>query len=99
QEKLSQEQIKLEAYEANLTNLKDMQDVNEALALISQVNQQFEPTRLNVEQQNLEQQALAELTLGTEGQLEMEIDPTQSVDAIAERLQQLKSRPASGPPE
>ncbi|NJK36361.1 MAG: PspA/IM30 family protein, partial [Oscillatoriales cyanobacterium SM2_3_0] len=30
QEKLSQEQIKLEAYEANLTNLKDMQDVNEA---------------------------------------------------------------------
>lgn len=92
QEKLHQEQVKLETYETNIENIKDLQDVNLALETMNQVNQELEQVKFEVEQQNLEQQALADLALGSDDLLSPESGSFGEPDAIARRLQQLKSR-------
>ncbi|MGF1494529.1 MAG: PspA/IM30 family protein [Microcoleaceae cyanobacterium] len=92
QEKLDQEQFKLETCRTELENLKDLQDVNQALTIMTQVNQESEQVRFEVEQQNLEQQAMIEMTLGSDVSLENDFNQMAESDEIAQRLRQLRSR-------
>ncbi|MEL7035631.1 MAG: PspA/IM30 family protein [Cyanobacteria bacterium J06592_8] len=105
QEQLNQERIKLETYQTDLANLRDMQEINAALDQVAQVNNQFDTnsarSQLNeikntVEQRSLEQQAIAELTLNTDEKLGSDIDNLAAEDEIARRLERLrKSRQPS----
>jgi len=71
QSKLNQERMRLETAKMELDNLKDLQEINEALAAIAKVNDefdinsarsQFEQAKNEVEMRSLEQQALVELS-------------------------------------
>ena len=70
-DKLNRERMKLESYKADMQNMKDMSEVNEALAMIARVNNEFdigsaksdfEKARGAVERRNLQTEALAELS-------------------------------------
>lgn len=96
QQRLHQERMKLEAYQTDLANLKDMQEINEALELVAKVNNelninsarsQFEEIKSTVEQRHLEQQALAELTMNAEEKLGADIERLATEEEISRRLE------------
>jgi phage shock protein A len=96
QERLNQERMKLEAYQTDLANLKDMQEINQALELVAKVNDelninsarsQFEEIKNTVEQRNLEEQALAELTMNAEEKLGADVERLATEDEISRRLE------------
>ncbi len=99
QERLIQERLKLETYQTDLANLKDMQEINQALELVAKVNNeldidsarsQFEQIKNTVEQRQLEQQALAELTINREEMLKSEIERLDTQEEVSRRLERLK---------
>lgn len=97
-DKLNRERMKLEAYKADMQNLKDMSEVNEALATISKVNNefdigsaknQFEAAKSAVERRNLRTNALAEISENPVEKLQADIEKMSLDDEIARRLQML----------
>ena len=96
QERLNQEQMRLQAYQTDLVNFKDMQEINQALEGVAKVNDelnlnsvqsQFEEIKNTVEQRHLEQQALAELTMNAEEKLGEDIERLATEDEISRRLE------------
>jgi phage shock protein A len=97
-DKLNRERTKLEAYKTDMQNMKDMAEINEALQDISKVNNdlnidsarsQFEQAKNAVQNQNLEQQALAELSENPEEKLQAELENMTIDDEVTRRLQML----------
>ncbi len=92
QELLRQERSRLEAYRSDLRDLKDLAEIDAALAAIAQLHErqdiestrmQFEQAKAAVHQRYLERQAYAELLGSTSS------EPTQAAE-IDRRLQQLR---------
>jgi phage shock protein A len=107
-DKLNRERIKLEAYKAEMQNLKDMSEVNEALATIVKVNNEFnigsaksdfEKAKSAVERRNLQAKALADLSENPAEKMQAEIDKMTLDDEVARRLQMLKDSSAKKLPE
>jgi phage shock protein A len=98
-DKLNRERTKLEAYKTDLQNMKDMAEINEALAAIAKVNNdlnidsarsQFEQAKNAVERHNIEQQALAELSENPQEKLQAELEKMTLDDEVNRRLQMLE---------
>lgn len=99
QDKLNRERAKLEAYKTDMQNMKDMSEINEALAAMAKVNSdlnidsarsQFESAKGAVERRNLEQQALAELSENPNEKLQADLEKMSLDDEVARRLQRLE---------
>jgi len=99
QERLNQERMKLEAYQIDLANFKDMQEINQALEGVAKVNDefninsarsQFEEIKNTVEQRHLEQQALAELTRNSEEMMSGDVERLATEDEISRRLESFR---------
>ncbi|MEB3282612.1 MAG: PspA/IM30 family protein [Lyngbya sp.] len=99
QQRLHQERMKLEACQTDLANLKDMQEINQALELVAKVNDelninsarsQFEEIKNSVEQRHLEQQALAELTMNAEEKLGADIERLATEEEVSRRLESFR---------
>ncbi len=97
-EKLNRERTKLEAYKTDMQNMKDMAEINEALAAIAKVNNdlsidsarsQFEQAKNAVERHNIEQQALAELSENPQEKLQAELEKMTIDDEVNRRLKKL----------
>lgn len=97
-DKLNRERTKLEAYKTDMQNMKDMAEINEALAAIAKVNNdlsidsarsQFEQAKNAVERHNIEQQALAELSENPQEKLQAELEKMTIDDEVNRRLQML----------
>ncbi|MGC9524821.1 MAG: PspA/IM30 family protein [Limnospira sp.] len=97
QAKLNQERLQLETAKIELDNLKDLQEINEALEAIAKVNDefdinsarsQFERAKNEVEMRSLEQQALAELSLNS-GEVIPDDDPSRWEETVSQRLKKL----------
>ncbi|HIK10449.1 MAG TPA: PspA/IM30 family protein [Oscillatoriaceae cyanobacterium M33_DOE_052] len=100
QEKLQRERLKLEAYKADMQNMKDITEINEALATMAKVNSdlnidsarsQFEAAKSAVERRHLQQQALAELSENPAEKLQADLEKMTLDDAVSQRLQMLES--------
>jgi phage shock protein A len=98
QSKLNQERMRLETAKMELDNLKDLQEINEALAAIAKVNDefdmnsarsQFEQAKNEVEMRSLEQQALAELSSNSADTGTLDGDPSRWEETVSQRLKQL----------
>ena len=107
-DKLNRERMKLESYKADMQNMKDMSEVNEALAMIAKVNNEFdigsaksdfEKARGAVERRNLQTEALAELSENPTEKLQAEIENMTLDDEVARRLQRLQDSPSKQLPE
>ncbi|MBE9260313.1 MULTISPECIES: PspA/IM30 family protein [Aphanizomenonaceae] len=107
-DKLNRERMKLESYKADMQNMKDMSEVNEALAMIARVNNEFdigsaksdfEKARGAVERRNLQTEALAELSENPTEKLQAEIENMTLDDEVARRLQRLQDSPSKQLPE
>jgi len=106
-DKLNRERMKLETYKADMQNIKDMSEVNEALAMIAKVNNEFdigsaksdfEKAKSAVERRNLQTEALAELSENPAEKLQAEIENMTLDDEVARRLQRLQdSKPKQLP--
>ncbi len=99
-EKLRRERTKLEAYKTDMQNMKDMTEINEALAAIAKVNSdlnidsarsQFESAKSAVERRNLKQQAIAEFSENPDEKLQADLEKMTLDDAVAQRLQMLEA--------
>jgi len=98
-EKLNRERTKLESYKTDMQNMKDMAEVNEALAAISKVNNefdigsaksQFETAKNAVERRNLKENSLAELSENPNEKLQADIEKMTIDDEISRRLGRLQ---------
>jgi phage shock protein A len=98
QAKLNQERLQLETAKMELDNLKDLQEINEALEAIAKVNDefdmnsarsQFERAKNEVEMRSLEQQALAELSVNSSEATLDDDDPSRWEETVSQRLKQL----------
>ncbi len=98
QEKLSQEQQKLETYKVHLQNLKDVSEINEALAAIAKANtdlkidsacEQFDTARSAVERRHLQVSAQVELSESSINQLGSNLNQMALDEEISHRLQRL----------
>ena len=107
-DKLNRERMKLESYKADMQNMKDMSEVNEALAMIAKVNNEFdigsaksdfEKARGAVERRNLQTEALAELSENPTEKLQAEIENMTLDDEVARRLQRLQDPPSKQLPD
>ena len=107
-DKLNRERMKLESYKADMQNMKDMSEVNEALAMIAKVNNEFdigsaksdfEKAKGAVERRNLQTEALAELSENPTEKLQAEIENMTLDDEVARRLQRLQDSPSKQLPE
>ncbi|MDB9307157.1 PspA/IM30 family protein [Aphanizomenon sp. CS-733/32] len=107
-DKLNRERVKLESYKADMQNMKDMSEVNEALAMIAKVNNEFDigsaksdfqKARGAVERRNLQTEALAELSENPTEKLQAEIETMTLDDEVARRLQRLQDSPSKQLPE
>ncbi len=109
-EKLNRERMKLEQYKADMQNMKDLAEINEALAAIAQVNNefdissarsQFESAKNAVQRRNLQQKALAEVSENPAEQLQAELQQMSLDQEVARRLQRLGGQPDAAmlPPE
>jgi phage shock protein A len=106
-DKLNRERMKLETYKADMQNIKDMSEVNEALAMIAKVNNEFdigsaksdfEKAKGAVERRNLQTEALVELSENPTEKLQAEIETMTLDDEVARRLQRLQdSKPKQLP--
>lgn len=99
-EKLKRERTKLEAYKTDMQNMKDLTEINEALAAMAKVNSdlnidaarsQFEAAKSAVERRNLQQQALAEFSENPDERLQADLEKMTLDDAVAQRLQRLEA--------
>ncbi|BAZ07069.1 PspA/IM30 family protein [Calothrix sp. NIES-3974] len=95
-EKLNRERIKLEQYKTEMENMKDLAEINEALSTIAKVNNefdigsarsQFEEAKNALQNKNLRQNALAELSENPVERMQAEIEQSQIDDEINRRLQ------------
>jgi phage shock protein A len=107
-EKLNRERMKLESYKADMQNMKDMSEVNAALAMIAKVNNEFDigsaksdfdKAKNAVERRNLQSKALAEMSENPAEKLQAEMESMTMDDEIARRLQMLQDSPAKQLPE
>jgi phage shock protein A len=98
--KLNREREKIESYKSDMQNLKDLAEVNEALATISKVNSefdigsaksQFDAAKSAVENRNLRTNALASLSEDPNAAVNAEIAQMTLDDEVSRRLQQLES--------
>ncbi|QEI42026.1 hypothetical protein BMF77_02631 [Dolichospermum sp. UHCC 0315A] len=106
-DRLNRERVKLETYKSDMQNIKDMSEVNEALAMIAKVNNEFdigsaksdfEKAKSAVERRNLQTEALAELSENPAEKLQAEIENMTLDDEVARRLQRLQdSKPKQLP--
>lgn len=99
-EKLRRERTKLEAYKTDMQNMKDMTEINEALAAMAKVNSdlnidsarsQFEAAKGAVERRNIKQQAIAEFSENPDEKLQADLEKMTLDDAVAQRLQRLEA--------
>lgn len=99
-DKLNRERLKLEEYKTQLSNMKDMSEINKALAEIAKVNNdlsidsarsQFEQAKSAVERKNLQQNAMAELTENPNEKLQADLDGMVIEDEVSRRLKSLRS--------
>ncbi len=97
-EKLNRERQKLETYKTDMQNMKDMAEVNQALATMAKVNSdlnidsarsQFESAKSAVERRNLQTNALAEISENPTEKLNAEMEKMTLDDQVARRLQML----------
>jgi len=97
-DKLNRERQKLETYKLEMQNLKDLAELNEALAVIAQVNSeievdsarsQFATAETSVERRHLQMSAQAELSDNPAEKLTADLAQMTLDDEIAQRLQQL----------
>lgn len=97
-EKLERERMKLEAYKMDMENLKDMAEINEALATLAQVNselgidsakEQFEEAKNAIERRHLQEQAYAELSENPADKLQADLDRMTLDEEVSRRLRQL----------
>lgn len=97
-DKLNRERMKLETYKADMQNMKDISEVNEALATIAKVNNEFdigsaksdfEKAKSAVERRNLKTGALAEMSENPAEKLQAEIERMTLDDEVSRRLQML----------
>lgn len=104
QEKLDRERQRLETYKIEMQNLKDLSDVNEALAAITKVNSdirvdsarsQFERAQASIQSRHLETNAIAELSSDPAEKLVAELNKLTLDDEIDRRLQTLNELPAT----
>lgn len=107
-DKLNRERMKLESYKADMQNMKDMSEVNEALAMIAKVNNEFdigsaksdfEKAKGAVERRNLQTEALAELSENPAEKMQAEIESMTLDDEVARRLQRLQDSQSKQLPE
>lgn len=99
-EKLRRERTKLEAYKTDMQNMKDLAEINEALAAMAKVNSdlnidsarsQFEAAKSAVERRNLQQQAIAEFSENPDEKLQADLEKMALNDAVTQRLQMLEA--------
>ena len=95
-DKLKRERQKLEEYKTDLSNMKDLQEINQALGAITKVNDslsidsarsQFEQAKGAVERRNLKQNALAELSEDPTEKLQADLEDLAVDDEVSRRLQ------------
>lgn len=109
-DKLNRERMKLEQYKADMQNMKDLAEINDALAAIAQVNNefdissarsQFESAKNAVQRRNLQQKALAEVSENPAEQLQADLQQMSIDQEVALRLQRLGGQPDAAmlPPE
>jgi phage shock protein A len=96
--KLNRERVKIESYKSDMQNMKDLAEVNEALAIIASVNNefdigsaksQFEEAKNAVETRNLRTNALAALSENPTAVVNAEIEQMTLEDEVTRRLQQI----------
>jgi phage shock protein A len=101
-EKLNRERTKLETYKMDMQNMRDLNEVNEALATLSKVNSdlsidsarsQFEQAKNAVERRSLKEQAYAELSENPAEKLSADLDRMTLDDEVSRRLRQLGESP------
>jgi phage shock protein A len=99
QNRLTQEQLKLEQYKAEIQNLKDISEVNLALGEIARVNDELdgssaksslEEVKNAVAERHLQQQLVADLTRRSDEPLGAEVD-AQTLTEVDRRLQQIRA--------
>jgi phage shock protein A len=97
-DKLNRERQKLETYKLEMQNLKDLAELNEALAVIAQVNSeievdsarsQFATAQASVQRRHLQMSAQAELSENPAEKLTADLVQMTLDDEIAQRLQHL----------
>ncbi|UNU23652.1 PspA/IM30 family protein [Microcoleus vaginatus] len=97
-DKLNRERQRLETYKMELQNLKDLSEVNEALADIAKVNgsvstdsaqSQFEEAQLSIHKRYLQTNALVELSENPAEKLTADLDNMMLDDEISRRLLEL----------
>ena len=107
-DKLNRERMKLESYKADMQNMKDMSEINEALAMIAKVNNEFdigsaksdfEKAKGAVERRNLQTEALVELSENPTEKLQAEIETMTLDDEVARRLHRLQDSQSKQLPE
>jgi phage shock protein A len=99
-DKLNRERMKLEAYKADMQNMKDMSEVNAALEQIAKVNNEFdigsaksdfENAKNAVERRNMGAKALAEISENPAEKLQAEIENMTLDDEVARRLERMNN--------
>jgi phage shock protein A len=99
-DKLNRERMKLEQYKADMQNMKDLAEVNEALGAIAKVNNefnigsarsQFEEAKNAVQGKNLRQNALAELSENPAEKLQADMENMTLDEEVNRRLGMLDS--------
>lgn len=99
-DKLNRERMKLEAYKMDMQNMKDMAEINEAIAQIAKVNNdlsidsarsQFEQAKNAVQRRHLQQSALAELSENPAEKLEADLEKMAIDEEVSRRLKMLES--------
>lgn len=107
-DKLNRERMKLESYKADMQNMKDMSEVNEALAMIAKVNNEFdigsakndfEKAKSAVERKNLQTNALAEISENPAEKLQADLERMTIDDEVSRRLQMLEASSTRQLPE
>ncbi len=98
-DKLNRERMKLEQYKTDMQNMKDLSEVNQALAEMAKVNSsldissarsQFEAAKSAVERRNLRVSAQAELSENPTEKLNADLEKMTLDDEVARRLQMLQ---------
>lgn len=101
-ERLNRERERLETYKMELQNLKDLSEVNEALAEIAKVNgsmntdsarDQFEEAQSSIHLRYLQTNALVELSENPAEKLTADLENMTRDDEISRRLLELNSSP------
>ena len=99
--KLNREREKIESYKSDMQNLKDLAEVNDALATISKVNSefdigsatsQFDDAKSAIEHRNRKENALISLSEDPQAAINEEIEKMTLDDEVSRRLQQLDTQ-------